>query len=223
MENSSPSPKRTYVKDPFPGISHWVGMGLSIVGLVALLIAAAGRPWYVVAFAIYGGSLVLLYFASALLHTVHCSPDTEARLERFDFIAIFTVIAGTYTPLCMITLHGPWGRGMLTAEWLMAMAGIMLTLLGLNVSKWVRVSLYAVMAWLVALVAFAPLYRTLPHAGIEWLIAGGIIYSIGAVIFATNRPNLWPGRFMAHDLWHLLVLAGSGCHFFLIFKFVALA
>ena len=71
-----------------------------------------------------------------------------------------------------------------------------------------------VMAWLVALVAFAPLYRTLPHAGIEWLIAGGIIYSIGAVIFATNRPNLWPGRFMAHDLWHLLVLAGSGCHFF---------
>ena len=214
---------RRFVKDPFPGISHWVGMGLSLVGLIALLIVAAGRPWYVVGFAIYGGSLVLLYFASALLHTVHCSPDTESKLERFDFIAIFTVIAGTYTPLCLISLKGPWGRGMLSAEWFMAGAGIALTLLGLDVPKWLRVTLYAVMAWVVAVVAFAPLCRTLSPAGIEWLIAGGMIYSVGAIIFATNRPHLWPGRFMAHDLWHLLVLAGSGCHFFMIFRFVAIA
>lgn len=212
-----------YVKDPFPGISHWVGMGLSVVALISLLVVAAGRPWYVVGFAICGGSLVLLYFASALLHTVHCSPEVEARLERFDFIAIFAVIAGTYTPLCLISLRGPWGWSMLAAEWSMAAAGIAATVMGHSVSKWVRVSLYAVMAWLVAVVAISPLMRTLPFAAVEWLIAGGAIYSIGAVIFATNRPHLWPGRFMAHDLWHVLVIAGSGCHFFLIFRFVGAA
>ena len=212
-----------FVKDPFPGISHWVGMGLSVVGLVALLVAAAGRPWHVVGFAIYGGSLVLLYLASALVHTIHCSPDTEMRLERFDFIAIFALIAGTYTPLCLVSLRGPWGWGMLSAEWLMAAIGITLTLTGLEMSKGLRASLYAVMAWFVAVVAIAPLCRTLSLAGIEWLLAGGAIYSIGAIIFATNRPHLWPGRFMAHDLWHLLVMAGSGCHFFMIFRFVALA
>jgi hemolysin III len=198
-------------------------MGLSIVGLVALLLAAAGRPWYVVGLSIYGGSLVVLYLASALLHTVHCSPAVEDRLERFDFVAIFLLIAGTYTPLCLVTLRGPWGWSVLGAEWGMAAIGITATLLGQRWPRWLRTSLYALMAWAVALVAIGPLYHAVSSAGIEWLLAGGVIYSVGAVIFATNRPHLWPNRFMAHDLWHCLVLAGSACHFVLIFRFVAMA
>ena len=208
------------VKDPFPGLSHWFGVIASVFGLVALLSVAAGRPWYVVGFAIYGGSLVLLYLASALVHTIHCPPHVEDRLERFDFIAIFLLIAGTYTPICLVSLRGPWGWGMLAAEWSMAAVGIALTVLGRNVSRGVRTLLYAVMAWAVALVGIVPLWHAISGPGVQWLLAGGIVYSIGAVIFALDRPHLWPGRFVAHDLWHVLVLLGSACHFVMIFRFV---
>jgi hemolysin III len=98
-----------------------------------------------------------------------------------------------------------------------------LTVLCRDLSRNLRTILYAMMAWVVALVAIVPLSRTLSPVGIQWLLAGGAIYSVGAVIFATNRPHLWPGRFMAHDLWHLLVMAGSACHFFMIFRFVGAA
>jgi hemolysin III len=98
-----------FIKDPYCGLSHWVGSLLSIVGLVVLLILADGRPWHVVGFALYGASLIVLYTASALAHSIHCSPETESRLDRFDFAAIFLLIAGTYTPLCLISLRGPWG------------------------------------------------------------------------------------------------------------------
>lgn len=208
------------IKDPFPGLSHWLGVVLSIAGLIALLSVAEGRLWHVIAFAIYGTSLVLLYLASALVHTIHCPKHVEDRLERFDFIAIFLLIAGTYTPLCLVNLRGPWGWGMLAAEWGMAAVGIAATVMGGGGSRRVRTLLYAVMAWIVALVAIHPITRAISPAGLAWLLAGGVVYSVGAVIFATNRPNLWPGRFVAHDLWHVLVLAGSACHFIMIFRFV---
>jgi hemolysin III len=214
---------RCYVKDPFPGISHWLGVGLSIAGMVLLLILAAGRVWHVVGFAIYGGSLILLYLASALAHTIHCSPKADDRFTQFDYIAIFLLIAGTYTPLCLVSLRGPWGWGMLSAEWSMAAVGIIMVLRGRGKSDWPRTLLYLFMAWVVAMIGMVPICRALPRQALEWLLAGGIAYSIGAVIFATDRPALFPGKFVAHDLWHLLVLAGSGCHFFVIFRFIAMA
>lgn len=215
-------PIRCLIKDPFPGLSHWLGVGLSIAGLVMLLVFAEGRPWQVVGFAIYGGSLILLYLASALAHTIHCSPRAAERLNRFDYMAIFLLIAGTYTPLCLVTLRGPWGWGMLAAEWSMAAAGIAAVALGRGRSDWPRTILYLFMAWVVALVAIVPIYRALPRPALEWLLAGGAVYSLGAIVFATDRPHLWPGRFAAHDLWHVLVLLGSGCHFLVIFRFVAM-
>lgn len=215
-------PIHRFIKDPFPGLSHWLGVGLSVVGLVALLLFARGRPWQVVGFAIYGGSLILLYLASALAHTIHCSPRAAERLNRFDYMAIFLLIAGTYTPLCLVTLRGPWGWGMLAAEWSMAAAGIATVALGRGRSDWPRTILYLFMAWVVALVAIVPIYRALPRPALEWLLAGGAVYSLGAIVFVTDRPHLWPGRFAAHDLWHVLVLLGSGCHFLVIFRFVAM-
>jgi hemolysin III len=215
-------PIRRLVKDPFPGLSHWLGVALSILGLIALLALARGRPWQVIGFAIYGGSLILLYLASALAHTIHCSPRAADRLTRLDYMAIFLLIAGTYTPLCLVTLRGPWGWGMLAAEWSMAAAGIATVALGRGNSTWPRTILYLFMAWVVALVAIVPISQTLPRPALEGLLAGGAVYSLGAVVFATDRPHLWPGRFAAHDLWHVLVLLGSACHFLVIFRFVAM-
>ena len=208
------------IKDPFPGFSHWAGAGLSVAGLVVLLVQAAGRPWWQVAgFAVYGGSLVLLYLASAVAHSVRSTPAVEERLDRFDYAAIFVVIAGTYTPLCLVTLRGPWGWVLLAVVWAMAALGIV-TLYRKAKNDYVRVATYVAMGWL-AVMASGALTRALPVAAILWLVAGGVIYTVGAVVFLTDRPHLWPGRFAAHDLWHCMVLAGSGCHFVVILNFVA--
>src|SRR5687768_10600031 len=111
-------------KEPFPGISHLVGALLSIAALVALLVRAEGRVWHVVGFAVYGTSLILLYAASTLAHSIHCSPKTDERLTRLDYSAIFLLIAGTYTPICLVPLRGPWGWGLLAAIWSLAFLGI---------------------------------------------------------------------------------------------------
>lgn len=211
---------RRWIKDPFPGLSHWVGAGLSVAALVVLLVQAGPRPWHATAFAIYGASLILLYAASALAHSVHCSPRAAERLDRFDYAAIFVLIAGTYTPMCLVPLRGAWGWSILGAEWALAVAGILGVLLGRGWPAWLRIALYVVMGWL-AVVAIVPLVMTLPAWAMVWLFAGGIAYSAGAYVFAADKPHLWPGRFTAHDLWHCLVLAGSACHFVVMSAFVA--
>ncbi|MDB5329213.1 MAG: channel protein hemolysin family [Phycisphaerales bacterium] len=211
---------RRWVKDPFPGLSHFFGALLAVVGLVVLLIVAAGRPWQVVSFSIYGTTMILLYLASGLAHSVYCSPRVEKWLDRFDYIGIYLLIAGTYTPICLITLRGPWGWSIFGVEWGLALIGIILVLAGLDYSKPLRTGIYVAMGWM-ALIAAIPTLHALPTNALLWLFAGGAAYSIGAIIFVTNRPHLWPGWFNAHDLWHCLVLTGSACHFILMLFFVA--
>src|SRR5215216_6528562 len=113
-----------WIKEPFCGLSHLIGAALSIVALIVLLVVTSGRPWHVTGVAIYGVSLILLYVASTLCHGLHCSPTTEQRLDRFDHVAIFLLIAGTYTPLCLVPLRGPWGWTILAVEWVLAAIGI---------------------------------------------------------------------------------------------------
>lgn len=211
---------RRCIKDPFPGLSHWVGALLSIAALIVLMRAARGRETYAIAFAIYGGSLIVLYLASALNHSIHCADAAANRLDQFDYSAIFLLIAGTYTPVCLITLRGKWGWSVLAAEWVMAVVGIADVWWGGKHSKWLHVVIYVVMGWL-AILVMVPLLRVFPAGALFWLLAGGLAYSFGSVIFATNRPRLWPGIFEAHDLWHALVLTGSACHFVMIYCFIA--
>ena len=212
--------KRFRIREPFSSLSHSAGAGFSIAALVILLIVARGRPWHTAAFAIYGATLILLYTASALYHSIHASPSNEARLQRFDHIAIFLLIAGTYTPLCLVTLRGAWGWSLLGIEYGLALIGIACSLFWRSAPDWVRVVIYICMGWLV-IVAFVPVRHLLPPGGIAWLVAGGLFYTFGTVIFATDRPHLWPGKFSAHDLWHIFVLGGSTCHFILMLCYVA--
>ncbi len=213
-------PISKWIKEPFCGLSHFAGSLLSIAGLVVLLVMTRSTPWHYVSFAIYGTSLIVLYTASGLVHSIHCSTETEDKLERFDYVSIFILIAGTYTPLCLTALRGPWGWSLLGVEWGLAILGTIAVLATRTRPKRLTTPLYLIMGWL-AVIAAGPLTQQLPMAAIVWLLLGGAAYSIGAVIFTLDRPNLWPGRFSAHDLWHSLVLTGSACHFVMMLRFIA--
>jgi hemolysin III len=211
---------RICIKEPFCGISHGLGAAMSVAGLVVLLVVSAGKPWKITSFAIYGATLIILYTASALYHSISASPHVVERLKRLDHIGIYLLIAGTYTPVCLVVLGGAWGWGILAAEYAMAALGITATLFLRKVPNWLRVALYLCMGWLIV-IALSPLQSALPSGAMAWMTAGGIIYTVGTVIYATDRPNLWPGKFTAHDLWHVFVLAGSLCHYVMMLGFVA--
>lgn len=208
------------LKEPFCSLSHALGVLLSVVALVVLLVQSSGKPLHMLAFAVYGITLITLYLASTLYHSLHAKPSTVQKLARFDYCAIYLLIAGSYTPVCLVALSGPWGWGLLSAVWGFVLAGIAGCLFWRNNPDWLRMTLYLLMGWMV-IVAFAPLRSALPTPALQWLLAGGIAYSVGAVVLAIDRPHLWPGKFSAHDLWHLFVLAGSVCHFVLMSGFIA--
>lgn len=201
-------PRRRGISDPFSAISHMVGAGLSIAALVILVVLAHGRPWHVVSFAIYGASLILLFTASSLHHSIrHVN-----GLERLDHSMIYLLIAGSYTPLCLILLRGPWGWSIFGVEWALAVVGVSLSIFWKNVPDGLRLALYLIMGWLIV-IAIVPLRAMITSTEWHWLVAGGVTYTLGAIVFATDRPHLWPGKFHAHDLWHLFVLGGSLCLF----------
>jgi hemolysin III len=187
---------------------------------VVLVSLARGKPWHLSGFAIYGATLTLLYLASALYHSLPLGERGIRRLLMLDRIGIYLLIAGTYTPLCLVPLRGAWGWSLLSLVWGLALFGGLCEIVWRGAPKWITTGLYLVMGWL-AVLAWGPLTRTLTGAGLQWLIAGGITYTVGAVIWLTGQPRLWPGAFGAHELWHLFVLGGSACHFVLMVRFVA--
>jgi len=199
------------IREPFNGASHLIGLLLAGAGTVLLLRMAKG-PGELVAFGIYGATLILLYGASTMYHTLPL-PDRQLRaLRTLDHISIYFLIAGTYTPVALVTLSGRLGWSLLAAVWLIALAGIPFKLFFLDAPVWLSTGTYLAMGYL-SLVALVPLAHAVSYAGLAWLIAGGLAYTIGAVIYTRRRPDPFPGRFGHHEIWHLLVMAGSGCHF----------
>lgn len=202
-----------WVKDPFSGLSHGLGAVLAVGALIWLIIRSQGKPWHLTSFAIYGGTLVLLYVASALYHTVRVSPRAENALFGLDRAAIYAFIAGTYTPICLLALPREWGWALFGIVWGLAFAGIVIDLISRQrTPDWLQAVLYLATGWVV-LVALGPLVRSLPLQALLWLAAGSLLYTIGAVICVKNRPRLVPGVFGPHDLWHVMVLAASVCHY----------
>ena len=156
--------------------------------------------------------------SAALYHSLRQPEEQLDRWQRLDHTAIFLLLAGTYAPLCLVSLRGLWAWGLGGAVLALATFGIVGSRHGLP--DWARVLLYAVIGWL-ALVAAGPLRHALSPEGFGWLLAGGLLYTAGGLVFAADRPHLWPGRFSAHDLWHLFVLAGSACHYVVMLRYVA--
>ncbi len=207
------------IREPFNGASHLVGLVLACAGTWLLLRWASG-PGEVAAFTIYGATLILLYGSSFLYHSLPVTGRPLNALRTLDHIAIYFLIAGTYTPVALITLHSRLGWSLLAAVWLIALAGIPFKLLYLDAPVWLSTSTYLAMGYL-ALVAVVPLAQAVSLSGLLWLVAGGMAYTVGAVIYSHRRPDPFPGRFGHHEIWHLLVMAGSGCHFaFMVYHVV---
>jgi len=206
---------RRYIKEPANSISHLIGILLSVAAAVVLVVLSVPDVWRIVSFSIYGASAILLYTASTLLHSLHASDRVVNVLRRFDHAAIFVYIAGCYTPLALVSLrpeHPAWAWGLFTAIWLLAVAGVVFKVFWFEAPRWLSTALYVLMGWL-AVAALSPILNVLGLGAILWLLAGGVFYTVGAVIYATRWPDFRPGVFGFHELWHFFVLAGSACHF----------
>lgn len=204
-------------RDKVSALSHLLGFGLAVIGAIILLSRAhtAGGTLYTVTFTVFGTSMILLYLASTGYHWLNLSERGNLILRKLDHSMIYVLIAGSYTPLCVIVLHGIWGTGLLVAIWAIALGGILLTLFYFQAPRWLTTAIYIFMGWLLV-AALAPLLHELPLAGFLWLLAGGIFYTIGAVIYGLKRPRLPFKEFSFHEVFHVFVLLGSACHYLLM-------
>lgn len=209
------------VREPANGLTHLFGMLLSLVALVVLtgigirLDNVPARLGLIV----FGLSQLALYTASTLYHSLSPSPAAQARLLRFDCMMVVVLIAGTYTPVCLLALSGIWRWGLLTAVWMLALAGLVQMSRWMTAPPWISTGLYVSLGW-IGLLAAPALFRALPTAGVFWMLLGGALYTIGALVFVSERPNPRPDIFGAHALWHCFVLAGSFCCFWLVIRYV---
>lgn len=211
-----------YVHEPVNCLTHLFGALFSCVGMVMLLRQSWGEPLYIFSFVIYGLSSVLLYLASSLFHGLKVGERRRRLLLRLDHAGIFAMIAGCYSPLALITLESyspALGWGFFIAVWTMAVLGMVLRLKYLDAPRWLSTGVYLLLGW-AGLLILEPLRYVLPAGGEVFMFLGGAFYSIGALVFLLKRPNLYPGVLEHHELWHLFVLAGSACHFLLIYFYL---
>jgi hemolysin III len=206
-------------KDPISGLTHVASALLALVGLVLLLVYSPPNPLARIALFTYGFSLVLQFAASSTYHLVKTTPERELWLRKLDHVAIYLLIAGTYTPICAIVLQGFWRWGLLAIIWTLAAVGIAFKLVYIKLPRTVTVLIYVAMGW-VGVLGFGELFAALPPAAIGWLAAGGVLYSLGAVVYATRRLDFWPGVFGFHEVWHLFVSAASAAHFIFVLGYV---
>lgn len=203
-----------YYGEKFNAVTHLVGAVLALAGAIVLVVLAAmsGDPWKVVGVAIYGVTLVVLYSFSALYHSLQ--GRAKNVLRELDHQSIYLLIAGSYTPFCLVTLRGPWGWSLLGIVWGLAVLGGMQELRPKNEARVLSVVIYLLMGW-VALAALFPLLKALGPSGFAWLAAGGLFYTVGIVFYALDTRVAH-----AHGVWHLFVLAGSATHYIAILIYV---
>jgi hemolysin III len=213
-------------REPVNGMTHFVGAALSIVGLVVLLVIAIENESsrQIVAFSIFGASLVSMYCASAFYHSLKVSPRAVAHLRRIDHMMIYILIAGSYTPVCLVLLSGRLGLWLLVAVWSLAALGVFQTVVWMSAPQWLATALYIGMGWL-GVFLVRPLLAAAPPGFLLWLLAGGIIYTLGAVVHATRWPRATSGAnprlFGSHEIWHLCVMGGSFAHYWAMLAYVA--
>ena len=197
-------------------ITHGIGLGLSLAGLVILVVLAVlhGGARLIVSCAIYGATLVILYSASTLYHGIPIRRWKRA-LRIFDHSAIYLLIAGTYTPFVLVNLRGGWGWSLFGVVWGLALAGILFKFWFVDRFQILSTTVYLLMGWL-ALTAVKPMISKVPLVGLVWLLAGGLLYTAGVVFYAAKRIPY------NHSIWHIFVMAGSTCHYFAVLYAVIL-
>ena len=203
-----------YYGEKFNAISHLVGTVLALAGAVALIVITAlgGDPWKVTGASIYGATLVLLYLCSTLYHSLR--GRAKRIMRKLDHHSIYLLIAGSYTPICLVSLRGPWGWSLLGVMWGLAALGCLQELWAKDGPRKLSLAIYVLMGW-VAVVPVLELLRTLGIAGFIWLAVGGLFYTVGIVFYVLDRRMTH-----AHGIWHLFVIAGSAAHYIAILFYV---
>lgn len=212
------------IREPGSAITHFIALMMALFASVPLLVKAglsSGKQDFT-AMLIFMLSMVLLYGASATYHAVNLSGRPLRIFRKLDHMMIFVLIAGSYTPVCLIVLGGKQGYTLLTIVWSIAAAGMLIKAFWITCPKWFSSVLYIAMGW-VCLFVFGQLLDTLPLPAFLWLLAGGIIYTVGGVIYALKLPifNAKHAGFGSHEIFHLFVMAGSVCHFIFMYNYVA--
>jgi hemolysin III len=205
----------TLGEEIFHSVTHGIGSGLSVAGLVILVVLAVlnGDVYQIIGFSIFGASLVLLYLSSTLYHGIQ-QPRTKRIFKIFDHSAIYLLIAGSYTPFLLVGIRGTTGWTMLAVVWMIALIGITMKVLFIDRFQVLSVFMYLAMGWLCVFV-FREMMASLPIGGIIWLAAGGILYTVGVIFYAMQKiPYM-------HAVWHFFVLGGSICHYFAVLFFLA--
>lgn len=203
-----------YYGEKFNAWTHLVGAILATIGAIWMLAVATmtGDIWKIISVAVYGVALVLLYSASTVYHSVR--GRAKVLMQKVDHFSIYLLIAGSYTPFCLVTLHGPWGWTLFGIVWALAIIGILQEIKPRSEARVLSIVIYAVMGWIV-LVAVKPLIAALGMAGFVWLALGGVFYTVGIIFFAFDtRVRHF------HGIWHLFVIAGSLLHFVAITRYV---
>lgn len=212
------------IREPGSAITHFIAMMMAVFASVPLLVKAGldsgTRNFF--AMAVFMGSMILLYAASATYHSVDLSGRELKIFKRIDHMMIFVLIAGSYTPVCLIILGGKLGYSLLALVWGIALIGMLIKAFWVTCPKWFSSVIYIAMGWVVVF-AFGPLVHSLTTPAFLWLLAGGIIYTIGGIIYALKLPlfNSLHKTFGSHEIFHLFVMGGSVCHFIFMYCYVA--
>ena len=200
------------LREPVNSLTHWAGALLALIGLIALLIVGWSAPAKIISLLIYGLSLIAMFSASATYHMVRAKDRVLVILRKLDHSAIYLLIAGTYTPFCVNAFEGFWKWGMLSIVWSLAVIGIVVKIFYIKSPRWLNAGIYVVMGWL-CVGAAGQMLAVLPAWVFGWLLAGGIIYTLGAAVYATKLFNFWSGVFGFHEVWHIFVLLAAAAHF----------
>lgn len=207
------------MKEPVNTWTHLIPFMAAIIGLVFLIIICKDNISKLVTMTIYGLSMIVLYGASSVYHWVRTTPQRELLLKRLDHIAIYFLIAGSYTPVFYYGLEGAWRWAMLSAVWTLAIVGMALKIWFIHAPRYVSATFYVSLGW-IALVPFLQLIKHLPIGAIILMAVGGVVYTMGAVIYATKIFDFFPKRFGFHEIFHLFIATGSILHFIMIFIYI---
>ena len=208
-------------REPISSLTHLLGAFLSLIGLILLIKYSldVSNAYNTIILAVFGVSSILLYCASSTYHQCLSSEKVIKILRRVDHSMIYVLIAGTYTPICLIALKGRIGTFLFLGVWLLAFIGILLKIVWFDAPRWLYTGFYILMGW-ISVFAIVPIIRAVSIGGFIWLLAGGLFYTIGAVIYATKRPKINLKFFGFHEIFHIFIMLGSLCHYILMFKYI---
>ncbi len=210
----------TKLREPVNGLTHLGAAIAAVCGLAALLVIGRDSPAKQASLLIYGVALILMFSASATYHLVKAKPEVALVLRKLDHSAIYLLIAGTYTPICLHFFTGFWRWGVLAIIWLMALVGVGVKVFVIRAPRWLNAAIYLAMGWL-CLAGAKVMLATMPTGALAWLLLGGILFSVGAIVYVAKRPDFYPGVFGFHEIWHIFVILGCLSHFILVAAYIA--